>query len=96
MIDGATHERGPGASSPPAGPAEGGDPNPAPVGAPLQPEFVELDELDVPEPPTTGDAEVDRALQHVRAAMTRPLADQVRAYDSVHRALQDRLADVED
>ncbi len=55
-----------------------------------------LDPDDVPEPPTTGDTTVDEALLRIAGAMTSPLPEQVQAYDGVHRALQDRLADVGD
>jgi hypothetical protein len=52
--------------------------------------------VEVPEPPTTGDDGVDQALQRMAVAMQQGLPDQVVAYEAVHRALQDRLADVED
>lgn len=50
---------------------------------------------DVPQPPQTGDAGVDDAVALLRDAVAGPLDGQVAAYDAVHRALQDRLADVE-
>lgn len=50
---------------------------------------------DVPEAPQTGDAGVDEAVARLREAVSGPLDGQVAAYDAVHRALQDRLADVE-
>ena len=53
------------------------------------------DLADVPEAPQTGDAGVDEAVARLREAVTGPLEGQVAAYDAVHRALQDRLADVE-
>jgi hypothetical protein len=53
------------------------------------------DEADVPEAPQTGDAGVDEAVARLREAVSGPLEGQVAAYDAVHRALQDRLADVE-
>jgi hypothetical protein len=52
--------------------------------------------FEVPEPPVTGDPIVDEAAQRVGAAVQEPLDTQVAVYDAVHRALQDRLADVED
>ncbi|WP_088321084.1 hypothetical protein [Kineosporia sp. R_H_3] len=51
--------------------------------------------VDVPQPPQTGDAGVDDAVALLRDAVAGPLDGQVAAYDAVHRALQDRLADVE-
>ena len=50
---------------------------------------------EVPEAPLTGDAGVDEAVARLREAVAGPLDGQVAAYDAVHRALQDRLADVE-
>ena len=59
-------------------------------------EQAPADDLDdVPEAPRTGDAGVDEAVAHLREAVAGPLEGQVAAYDAVHRALQDRLADVE-
>lgn len=55
-----------------------------------------FDVEDVPEPPTTGDPAVDESLRRVAGAMSASLPEQAQAYDAVHRALQDRLADVED
>jgi len=52
--------------------------------------------FEVPQPPQTGDPVVDEAVVRVAAAVQLPLDDQVGVYDAVHRALQDRLADVED
>ena len=49
----------------------------------------------VPEAPRTGDPGVDEAVARLREAVGRSLDGQVAAYDGVHRALQDRLADVE-
>lgn len=50
---------------------------------------------DVPEAPQTGDAGVDAAVARLAEAARGPLDGQVAAYDAAHRALQDRLADVE-
>jgi hypothetical protein len=50
---------------------------------------------DVPEVPLTGDAGVDEAVVRLAEAARGPLDGQVAAYDAAHRALQDRLADVE-
>ena len=50
---------------------------------------------DLPEAPQTGDAGVDAAVADLVAAVGGPLDGEVAAYDRVHRALQDRLADVE-
>lgn len=49
----------------------------------------------VPEPPDTGDPEVGAALRALTVAVRGSLPDQVAGYEVVHRALQDRLADVE-
>lgn len=56
---------------------------------------VEVGAVEVPDAPQTGDPGVDGAVAALRAAVAGPLEDQVVAYDAVHRALQDRLADVE-
>lgn len=62
---------------------------------------------EVPEPPQTGDAGVDAAVRELaevvrgrlegqlEGQLDGPLDGQVAAYEQVHRALQDRLADVE-
>lgn len=82
-------------------------PAPAPVGAGREPvaagtEEVDagtdgrLDEVEIPEPPVTGEPAVDRVLEELRVALSRPLPDQVQAYEAVHRGLQGRLADVEE
>jgi hypothetical protein len=49
----------------------------------------------VPDPPRTGDAEVDAAVVAVAEAVSSPLEEQVAVYEAAHRTLQDRLADVE-
>jgi hypothetical protein len=54
---------------------------------------VELAEL--PEPPATGDEAVDQATALLARAAAEPLETQLPVYDTVHRTLQDRLADVE-
>lgn len=45
--------------------------------------------------PVTGDAAVDEALRTLRGVEDRDLRSQVAAFEDVHRALQDRLADAE-
>jgi hypothetical protein len=50
---------------------------------------------ELPALPATGDVQVDEALERLHAAQDLPLADQVEAYTGTHRALQDRLADLE-
>lgn len=50
---------------------------------------------EVPEPPVTGDAVLDEATARLAEAAVLPLEAQVEAYEHAHRALQDRLADVE-
>jgi hypothetical protein len=66
--------------------------------APATPRGSEVDGTDlpeVPEPPATGDADVDAALVRLAAAAGGTPEQQVGAFDAVHRTLQDRLADVE-
>jgi hypothetical protein len=43
----------------------------------------------------TGDAAVDEALRRVAQVQDAPLREQVVAFEAVHEALQDRLADAE-
>jgi hypothetical protein len=50
---------------------------------------------ELPEPPCTGDEAVDAAVQQLSRIADEPLEDQLGVYDTVHRTLQDRLADVE-
>ncbi len=49
----------------------------------------------LPEPPVTGDAVVDGAVVRLLDVAAIPVDEQPAVYDEVHRALQDRLADVE-
>jgi hypothetical protein len=49
----------------------------------------------LPDPPHTGDAAVDAAVERLSRVATEPLEEQLAVYDAVHRTLQDRLADVE-
>jgi hypothetical protein len=51
--------------------------------------------IEFPDPPQTGDAEVDEAITAVAVAVQGPLEDQLAVYEAAHRTLQDRLADVE-
>ncbi|WP_165372831.1 hypothetical protein [Pengzhenrongella frigida] len=44
----------------------------------------------------TGDAAVDQALTRLGDLGDRPVADHVAAFEAVHTALQDRLADTEE
>jgi hypothetical protein len=46
-----------------------------------------------PVPEATGDESVDQAMRDLALAATRPLDEQVAAFDAVHQSLQDRLAD---
>ena len=48
-----------------------------------------------PEPPHTGDPTVDAATQSLHEASANPVDEQVEAYVGAHRALQDRLADLD-
>ncbi|WP_157371567.1 hypothetical protein [Angustibacter sp. Root456] len=45
--------------------------------------------------PQTGDQRVDEALEPLAGVRDLPPAEQVEVYVGVHRALQDRLADLE-
>ena len=45
--------------------------------------------------PQTGDQRVDEALEPLATVRHAPPAEQVEVYVGVHRALQDRLADLE-
>jgi hypothetical protein len=52
--------------------------------------------VDLPDPPQTGDPDVDMAIAAVaQAVVGGSLEEQLVAYDAAHRTLQDRLADVE-
>jgi hypothetical protein len=53
---------------------------------------VEL--IEYPDPPRTGDAEVDEAIEGLAQAINGPLEEQLTAFDAAHRTLQARLADV--
>lgn len=46
-------------------------------------------------PPATDDQRVDAALAELAAAVQAPVADQVAAYVGAHRALHERLADLD-
>jgi hypothetical protein len=50
---------------------------------------------DHPEPPRTGDPAVDEVIDAVARAVRGPLEVQLAAYETAHRTLQARLADVE-
>jgi len=60
-----------------------------------EPEQPDRPERAQPETPRTGDDAVDAAVQQLAGISDRPLDDQLAGYDTVHRTLQDRLADVE-
>ncbi len=49
----------------------------------------------VPAPPVTGDSAVDDVVAGLADAVQGPPEEQVAAFDAAHRALQDRLADVD-
>ena len=49
----------------------------------------------IPDPPQTGDLEVDAALAALADSIGGSLEEQLAAYEAAHRTLQDRLADVE-
>ena len=67
--------------------------NPEPgAGADQPPVFPAFE---VPDPPQTGDVDVDTAINAVAAAMDGPLEEQLAVYEAAHRTLQERLADVE-
>jgi hypothetical protein len=56
---------------------------------------LDLEPIELPEPPATGDAEVDDALRRLADLTGTPLQGHPVIYETVHRTLQDRLADVE-
>lgn len=76
-------------------PIDGSIDDPAGGGTGADPQIGD-EPVAVPEPPVTGDPAVDGAIGRVTEAAGQPLDVQVLAYDAAHRALQDRLADVED
>lgn len=49
----------------------------------------------VPAPPVTADDRVDAALAELAGAVRAPVSDQVEAYAGAHRALDERLADLD-
>jgi hypothetical protein len=51
---------------------------------------------ELPEPPATGDQAVDEVVAALAAVVAEPLEDRLDVLETVHRALQDRLADVEE
>jgi hypothetical protein len=55
----------------------------------------EAEAIDYPDPPRTGDAEIDEAIEALATAVNGPLEERLTAFDAAHRTLQDRLADVE-
>jgi hypothetical protein len=55
-----------------------------------------MNEPDPPGPPVTGDQAVDAVVAALAAAVAEPLEDRLGVLETVHRALQDRLADVEE
>jgi hypothetical protein len=68
---------------------------PAPTALDLPDPVDEEPAFDVPDPPETGDREVDAAVLAIAAAVHGPLEEQLAVYEAAHRTLQDRLADVE-
>ena len=61
-----------------------------------QPELAErFDAADLPEPPYTGEPGVDEALARLASVTGATLEEQLPVLESVHRTLQDRLADVD-
>lgn len=50
----------------------------------------------LPDPPVTGDPGVDEAVAAAARSVGLGVEEQVQLFESVHRTLQDRLADVED
>jgi hypothetical protein len=70
-------------------------PSEPPAEQPLEEQPTVDQSFDVPDPPQTGDVEVDAALLALAEAISSPLEEQVAVYEAAHRTLQDRLADVE-
>jgi hypothetical protein len=60
-----------------------------------QPEQRDQPDGDVPSLPRTGDQQVDEAIEPLADVHDLAPAEQVEVYVGVHRALQDRLADLE-
>jgi hypothetical protein len=67
----------------------------------LEAEVVDAEQVDdepapeYPDPPRTGDRDVDEVIDAVARAVGGPLEEQLAVYDAAYRTLQDRLADVE-
>ena len=72
-----------------------GQPTEPPDDTPAAAEDVPPPAVDLPESPVTGDPVLDEATRRVAETFGEPLEVQVEAYERAHRALQDRLADVE-
>jgi len=55
----------------------------------------QFDAPELPEPPYTGEPGVDEALTRLASVTGATLEEQLPVLESVHRTLQDRLADVD-
>jgi hypothetical protein len=51
--------------------------------------------IEYPDPPLTGDPEIDEAINALARVVGGSLEDRLTAFEAAHRTLQDRLADVE-
>jgi hypothetical protein len=80
----------------PSGPAVAptAPPSPPPP-SPSPPPPPTLPPPTLPPPPSTGDQTVDAAVAPLADLSLAPLEDHPAVYEGVHRALTDRLADVE-
>jgi hypothetical protein len=61
-----------------------------------EPDRPGLRDAAAPEPPVTGDRAVDAVVAALAAVVAEPLEDRLGVLEKVHRALEDRLADVEE
>jgi len=60
-----------------------------------EPAEGQFDAPELPEPPHTGEPGVDEALTRLASVTGATLEEQLPVLESVHRTLQDRLADVD-
>ncbi len=52
-------------------------------------------QVELPDPPQTGESDVDEAMLRLASVTGATLDEQLAVLESVHRTLQDRLADVD-
>jgi hypothetical protein len=61
-----------------------------------EPDAAPVPDGEPPQPPPTGDQAVDAVVAALAAVVAEPLEDRLGVLEKVHRALEDRLADVEE